>query len=227
MNFLPGWHPGFFAAGADQAANVVFVDSATSSTSTITAPADIQAGDLLVIASTASDDDGSPPSLVTPAGFTLATDETASFGSKASFRLTVHYKEAVGTEGGVAFNVMSSSDPYYNPDQNALMGVWRRTPAATTITLQDAENTSGGGVGTITASGGVTPLVAIAVGSQAVAAAGDPAVTMTPTRDGTIDNMSADNQIRLAYKVYNDMPANITLTDAISFFIHTMYFEMT
>jgi hypothetical protein len=231
MNFLPGWEPGLIIAAGEQETAIAFVNSSVSTGSTIIIPSGVQAGDLLVITHCGSDNDGSPPPNVTPSGFTLATTESQSAGSKFSWRHSVHYKLAVGTEGGTSVNVIQGNDGYLNPDQRSICMQFRRSPSAAGITLGDAETFDNAGWPTIEAATGAAPLVVLASVQLNVNndGANPNTVTLTPTADGRVDNGGApdDNVITTLYKLYLDTPQDVDFNTTFGYAGAGMYFSMT
>lgn len=235
MNFLPGWHPGFIAAGVQAIpTSITQVASATSTTGTLTAPANIQAGDLLVIVQRSSSDTSTPPSAVTPSGFLTANNVSNSTGGGKSFasRQIVNYKLATGAEASTNFSVMTGSDVDASIDQRSIMVVFRPNVPASAIVLADVEGAmSNGGVGpfTIASGSGIVPLVAIySFGGFDVSIS---APLSTPAEDGDVFNAAGNNNdISLSWKIYNTSPANvvtfnITSTDDAT--IQSMYFELS
>lgn len=91
-----------------------FIDSATATSGTLTLPAAIDAGDLLVIAHVTWDGSGggtfSAPTLVTPSGFTNKFNEAYPSADPARFnhRVVISCKIADGSEDGASVNVVSS-----------------------------------------------------------------------------------------------------------------------
>jgi hypothetical protein len=203
MNFLPGWSPGFLT-GKTALSSITQVLSATATTSTINFPGGIQAGDLIVFfdACFASGFAGTPAS-VTPTGFTLAQGNSGG-GAASPFtagRFNTWYKLATGSESG-ALTGMNDTTMY------KAMYVFRGNAPATAITLGGA----GGQLSdadpadvSVTASGGVAPLVVI--GSYASTGTVSPR-TFSTTKDGEIN---ANVRAYLAYKIYNSSPANSTI----------------
>lgn len=212
MNFLPGWQHGLLAL-TPPGPTVTFVASTTSVTNTITAPPAINAGDLLVIAHCGSDSDAAAPVDVTPTGFTLAVTDSVD-DPDFSNRLSIHYKVATGAEDSGVFSVIAGNDSFLATDQRSIFAVFRRTPAASTWSLNDGQP-GGGGSDTITSGTGDVPLVAIAASQDNLdGESGDPAdFTFTPTQDAIIANGgdNAENLLTLTYKIYNVSPADLTV----------------
>lgn len=194
-NFLPGMFPGGALIGA-VGIGVVFFDSAVSTAETITAPAGIQAGDLIVLADAGQT--AGAVTLVTPVGFTAL----ASFNPSATTGMVVSYKEADGSEGGTSITGINAT-----LDAKAL-AVFRRSPVATVITPSavNSEGTAGNPSSqNVAASGGVAPLVVI--GAYFGTAGVDPR-TFTPAADGEIN---PDTRLFLKHKIYNSAPQDTTV----------------
>lgn len=236
MNFMPGWEPGLIIAAGQQGTTVSFFNSSVSNASTITIPNGVQAGDLIIIAHSGSDDDGTPPANVTPSGFTQAVTASDNQASKFSWRHSVHYKLAIGTEGGTSVNVIQGNDSYNNPDQQSVCMVFRRSPAASAITLQAAESDVDGSneanVKSIPSSAGAVPIVVIGtihgnVDSSDLDAAD---ISLSPTQDGRIPSGAdaSDNLTIAVYKIYNSAPADVTLVESANYYaLASMYFELS
>lgn len=233
MNLLPGWHPGIVIAGASQAAaTIALVASSVSVTTSITIPVGVQAGDLLVIWHIGVNDDYNdpPPSDVTPSGFTPVGSDTASVFKEVNWRASLHWKMANGTEGGTSVNVVQGQDGFTSPNERSICAVFRRTPAAVSITAHDPRvdaSSSGSGVSqtTIDAGGGVVPLVAL----DCVAGAGYEDLDIAavyPT--GAINNPASgtgDNPVSIPYYIQNFVAAN-QLTSSGWSAQGSVYFEM-
>lgn len=235
MNFLPGWHPGFFAAGS---ANDVldFVDFTFSSAATIAHPASVLAGDLLFIVHCGSDEDATAPAQVTPSGYTLLGTATDSSGG-VSLRLSVHYKVAAGTEGGTSVNVINGNNTYISPNQQSFCLQYRRDPtpiaSINVVDLSQAADIDAALLDeTITASAGAAPLIAIAAGQV------NPFDFSTGNADSIImagsteSVLSADGEANgLAWygKISQpaDTPANVSVTAGDAYALICAYVEIT
>lgn len=126
----------------------------STTTSSITLPASISAGDLLIISHSAGNGSGTPAA-VTPSGFTLAGTYTSSFG-----RQSLHWKLALGTESSASVSILSGTSY-----QRGLAVQFRANEAITAVTagspvgqITDSNPTSKN----ITASASSSPLVVIA-----------------------------------------------------------------
>lgn len=189
---------GYGGAAADP--EIAFFGSANSAASTtITLPASINAGDLIVLLDRV--EAASLPSKVIPTDFTEILDTAGSL-----HRQTSSYKIAVGTEGGTAITGMSASGATF-ADKVAL--VFRGTPAITGVTVGDPEQTDTSGnptALTCSASSGTPPLVVL--GGYGSTGAIDPR-TFSTTKDGEVT--TASTRLYLAYKIYNLAPADTTI----------------
>lgn len=193
-------NPYMFAATLSQVLSATSVDSAT-----ITAPDGISAGDLLVLLDGAWDNGGAPPASVVPSGFTSI--DTATTGTTSASRVTMSYKVAAGTEGGTSLTGLPPAD---GGAAKALY-VFRRSPAATSVSLSSPTSQATDGdpaAQTIAASGGGLPLVALAGYSSSSI---DLARTFSPTQDAEIGADGNVVDVRLAYKIYNSAPEDITI----------------
>ena len=183
--------------------SIAVFDSATSTGETIDVPADVEAGDLIVLLDKAYEAFGSAPSTVIPSGFTSISNLTS--GDPLFIRQILSYKLAVGTEGGTTLTGMTES---FGATSKALY-VFRRTAAASSLNLStpNEQITSGNPTSqNVAASGGSVPLVVIgAYGTRTETL--DPR-TMSPAKDGEIN---PDVTLYLAYKIYNSSPANVSV----------------
>lgn len=197
-SFLPGMFPG----AGNAAPSIAFVASATSTASTIVAPADIQAGDLIVMAD-AGQSTGAV-TRVTPTNFT----SLASFAPSGTTGMVFSYKKAVGNEGGTNITGMNTPGP-----MRKAMLVLRRSPAAATVTPSavNSEGTTGDPSSqNAAASGGTPPLVVLAA---YFSTAGVTTKVFSPAADG---NASPNSGLSLDYKIYNTAPQDTTIDEADS-----------
>ena len=199
MSFLPGMHPGFIAAAAELT-TLSFFASSTSEIATITLPANIEAGDIIVLFD-AGNEAGIPTSVV-PTGFTSIFDVGTEIGVIDARRIA-SYKIAVGTEGGTNITGMNSGEM----EKVAL--VFRGNIPVTSVNVADiaTEATSGNPAAqVINASGGAVPLVLVGcVNSLTNLGASD---SFSPAADAVVST-GADTNVY--YKVYNSSPADHTL----------------
>lgn len=175
---------------------LAFRSSATSTGSTIVAPSDIVAGDLLVMYDNVSAT--TIPTSVVPTGFTSILNNTVS----TNRRVICSYKIATGSEAGTTITGLSGTGGAL-----AKILIVFSTNGATTGTVKsiqyeqtDADPTAQ----TITSGSGVSPLVSIGFLRNA---SGTPVSSMTPTQDGSVV-VTAHTGF---YKIYNSSPANVTV----------------
>lgn len=230
MSFLPGWHPGIVIAGASQAAaTIALVASSVSVTTSITIPVGVQAGDLLVIWHIGVNDDYNdpPPSSVTPSGFTLVGSDTDEVFKEVNCRASLHWKMAAGTEGGNSVNVVQGQDGFTSPNERSICAVFRRTPAAVSITAHDPRvdaDFDGVAQTTVDAGAGNVPLVVL----DCAAGAGYEDFDISAVFPGAINNPASgtgDNPIAIAYVIQNSIAAN-ELTASGWSAQGSVYFEM-
>ena len=194
---------GATTAGAAAVTSIVKQAEATSTTSTITAPADIIAGDMLVLLDRAHG--SSLPTDVTPTGWTTLNNQS----NGSTTRQNLSYKLAVGTEASSSITGMNGADNNWK-----IMQVYRPNVAATTLT-------AGGGVGTITngdpaaqtitSSAGAAPLVVFGGYGVNDANVIDPrtfTVGGSAAKDGETANST---ELYLAWKIYNTSPADVVI----------------
>jgi hypothetical protein len=192
--------------------SITQVLSATSTATTITAPSGIQAGDLIVMADCAGG--VSTPTDVIPTGFTGIETNTTPITS----RMRCSYKLADGSEGGTSITGMAATG--FGSVAKAIY-VFRGDFPASSLTLADVETqgTSGNPTAqTVSASGGIAPLVILGFYAEAdTSAAVNPrtfTVAGSPAKDGELQstsNASLDIDLWIAYKIYNSAPQNASI----------------
>lgn len=216
MSFLPGCFPAIFAAAEAAAVTSLAVQSSnTSSAQTITGPADIAAGDLLVLYDMAVDSPA--PSAVVPTDFTIVTNVSDSI-----LRGIISYKIADGSEASASLTGMNGA----TQNRKALY-VFRGDVAINTVSPQSVNQPAPTGgdptAQSVTAGSGAVPLVVIAgYGSSGII---DPR-TFSTTKDGEIN---PNTNMYLAYKIYNSSPANTTIDmadEGVSNNLHSFYLEV-
>lgn len=170
--------------------------SATSTASTITVPASVIAGDVLVLFDRPIS--SGTPSNVTPTGWSVGNNQVIT-----NFRMNISYKLAVGADAGATVTGMNG-----NVSNAKMMYVFRPNIAALVLTLGNPQGgASSGAVSvTTTAGSGVAPLVVIGAWSQNGSISSR---TMSPAKDGEIN---ASSSAYLGYKIYNTSPANVTVS---------------
>jgi hypothetical protein len=179
------------------------IASATSTATTITGPAGIEAGDLLVLVDRAENISG-VPTLVTPTGFTSINN----LSDGAFNRVNLSFKIADGSEASASITGMAGTDYV-----TKAMYVFRGDVAIAAASPQSVagEQTAGNPAAqNVAAASGTPPLVVIATYS-AYADPVDPR-TMSPAKDGEV-SVSVDTQAVtwLAYKIYDASPADVSV----------------
>jgi hypothetical protein len=179
------------------------VASATSTAQTITGPAGILAGDLLVLWDHASNSTTTIPTAAVPSGFSTVTNDTLVAGVGFGSRNIASIKIATGVEASASLTGMTGT----NVIRKALY-VFRGDVAITSAMALDAasEYTDGDPASqTVNASGGTPPLVVI--GCYRSADVLDPR-SFSPAKDGEINPTTT---LYLAYKIYNASPQDVTI----------------
>lgn len=188
--------PGFIKSA--RVGSITFHASATSGGDTITVPATVIAGDILVLHEWG---DGNPTG-GTPTGWTTIAD----IGGMSDERVVASYKLAVLADAGASITGLLSGGS--SPDEFKVMAVFRPDVPAALLTLADvaSEVADDPSAQVINASGGTPPLVALGFYKG-----GTP--SMSPTEDGTVTGPDGFPPIK--YKIYNSSPADVTV-DATS-----------
>lgn len=195
-----------FGSAVVAARRLEFLDSATSTAATITCPAGVIAGDLLVLYDVAYRGSGILPTLVTPTGFTSITNDT---GLSNDTRFNTSYKIAIGTEGGTSITGMNA----LNNNDKMLVAFRPTTPIASvavgSTAFQKTANDPTAQV--VTSAGGTPPLVVF--GQYSTWNATLSPRSFTPSKDSEISSIS--NAVRfnnwLAWKIYNSGLQNVTV----------------
>jgi hypothetical protein len=195
MRFQPG-----FYGKAPLVTSLAFQTSATNeNTGSITGPASIQAGDLLVLLDYAAVTP-SPPAATVPSGFTQITTATGGLS-----RVVLSMKKATGAEASASLTGMIG-----NIGDAKLLYVFRGNVPITVIQALSVGQQStdlNPTAQVVTASGGTPPLVVI--GAYSSSGTVSPR-TFTPAKDGEINTTNTGDQW-LAYKIYNASPADVTI----------------
>lgn len=180
-------HIGFFASAV-----------ATDGDPTVTAPAGILRGDLIVLLDRVSQT--GLPTAVVPSGFT----QIRSDNDGSSVRMIPSYKIALGTEGGTSITGMAAG----SFEDGKALAVFRGNVPISGVSIASSAGQITNGNPTsqnVTAASGVSPLIVI--GGYASNAAVNPR-TFTPAKDGEIN---PDTLLYLAYKIYNADPADTAI----------------
>lgn len=189
------------ATGGDPLTSIVQQASATSAAATIVCPADIQAGDLLVLSDNAFNFSGSPTAVI-PAGFTSIVN-TVLTGGVGVQRAIISYKIANGSEASATLTGMDADL------ERKILLVFRGDIAIASASpnVFGAEGTTGDPVQqNVSASGATSPLVILASYASVLNAI-DPR-TFSPAKDGEV---AGDTAFYLAWKIYNSSPSDVTV----------------
>jgi hypothetical protein len=194
---LPGWMPG---GGISRPIPVISLfGQATSAAATITLPASIAAGDLIVLLDRARNSNLSSPATVVPSGFTSVSDVNDAF----AFRQIVSVKLATGSEGGASITGMSG-----NAQNSKIVAVFRKDTVTTSLNILDVEgfaSLSGNPPAqTVNCSASGQPLIVF--GCYGVLS-GAPTRTFTPAQDAEI--VQATTWLR--YRAYPAAPVDTTV----------------
>jgi hypothetical protein len=185
--------------GQQPVTTLTFVDSATSTGTTITIPAGAQEGDIAVLADFQVT--GSGPTLVTPTNWTNIVDTANAFSL-----LATSYRELPSGAGGTNVTGMTVAG---GEVCSKVMLVFRPDSSASAITPSAFnEETTGGNPAeqTVSASGQAVPLIVL--GILAAENTTNPAFsTASPAFDDTVPS----NDLRFGYKIYNSSPADHTI----------------
>ena len=184
------------AARVQRSLSIAFRSSANSTTTTLTAPSDIVAGDLLIWYDN-SLNFSTFPTAVVPTGFTQISTTT----NATNRRIISAYKIAVGGDASATITGMS----FLNAGVKGLIVFSTNGATSAAVFDADIQNTDGDPTAqTVTSSSGTPPLVVIGLIRNQTAN-----YSMTPTEDG-VATFSAGQQFGL-YKIYNSSPANVTV----------------
>jgi hypothetical protein len=184
------------AGGPPVVATLSHVADTTSTTATITAPATINAGHILVLWDS-SFTSGAVPAKVIPAGFT----EIVSIAT-VNLRSTASYKLCDGTEDGATITGQAGTYP-----EKAIMQ-FRGDIAATSITVVDLASEATAAdptTQTCNASGGVVPLIVFGLYGNGTSIT---TRTFSPAEDAEV---SVSVSTKAKYKIYNSSPADTTV----------------
>jgi hypothetical protein len=176
------------------------VNAGVSTSDTITAPAGIQAGDLIVLYDTRN-------AVITPAapsGFSIAVSTSSGITA------VISYKISAGTESGTTITGMTGTSVTYN----MLLAVFRGNQLIKAVTVGSAnqQNTAGAPTNqSCTASGGLPPLIIVASYHNDSTGTAISPRGFSPAADGEI---TSNTHNFLDYKIYNVSPADTTISMA-------------
>jgi len=178
------------------------------SVSTITFPASIISGDLIVLQDSAA---GSSAPSVTPSGFTqIGTSLT--FSNTNSYRSNLWYKIATGTESG-SLTVMAGV--FDTTSTWSEMAVFRGSGVITGVSVNSSAQqgtSSTPTTQTVTSGSGLVPLIVLGGYGDLIDVPPNGVVNtrgMSPSKDAEI---SAHASQYLAYKIYNSSQANVDVS---------------
>lgn len=189
-----------------------------STTGSLTLPATIAAGDLLVIIAFADSGSGTPAD-VTPSGFT----EIGTFTSAAT-RDSLFYKIADGTEDSASVSVLTGSG-----QQASLVVQFQANEAITAVTAGSSvgECTDGNPTSkTITASSGAAPLVVIATWANVTTSSAISPRTQSPA----MTEVNATTHMYLGWLFYASSPVDQSFDmadEGISNSLNGAYLQLT
>jgi hypothetical protein len=180
---------------------VSFVDSATSTSSTVTIPAGASIGDLAVLFDDGSNSSGAPAEVV-PTGFTQI-GASLSIGGVGGSRSVVSYKILAAGEPGSSITGVNGD----LRNQKVILVFHSNLSAfvSATPSTWNGELTSGNpALQTVSASGQAAPLLVL---GQAYVTTATPASfsTASPAFDATV---GTTNSLLAGYKIYNSSPAD-------------------
>jgi hypothetical protein len=200
-SLLPGTNPGLIVR-AGRVASISFHASATSTTSSITGPATIQAGDLLVLSDHSYRSDSATPNAIVPSGFTQIHNDVDPGGTNRS-RHILSYKIADGAEASASITGLSGGT------LGKVLLVFRGNVKISSVTI-GSPVTSGitddnPASQSIAASGGTAPLVVLSAYYSNGAI--DPR-TFSTTKDAEVNSAAYHY---FAYKIHNSAPADTSI----------------
>lgn len=193
-----------YVFGAAGLTTLSFISSTTSNAQTVTAPATINPGDLLILFDN-TDRLGSTPPSVVPTGFTQIVTYIGDDGF-VFYRGLISYKIAIGNEDS---STITGMNLFFSGCYKCLLQ-FRGDIAITSITANsiDATYTEGDPASrVIPSASGIVPLIDFAeyfCNSDPINAA---TRTFSPAADGEINS---SNFQYVKYKIYNSSPSDIT-----------------
>lgn len=195
---------------AATARNVFFTLSASDGTvtSSITVPAGVQQGDLLIVYNHAYNTTGTIPTAATPSGFTQVYNSSlANASGSISARAISSYKLALGNESGTSLTCMTANF------MAVFILVYKTNSVSPNLTLL---YTGSGGGANMTNANPTDYTLSLSAQNKPVLAIGacfnqtDTQISFSPAPDTQIP---ASNSIyRLAPKIFNSSPSNFSVT---------------
>ena len=193
----------------------------SSTTATFTAPASINAGDLLVAVCRGANSGIDAPADSVPSGFT----EIATLsGTNAGRRMTYSYKIADGTEDSEVLDSIAADDTWIN-----LLVQFRADEPITAVAVQSivSQLTSNNPTSkTVTSATGAVPLLAITTWMDSPTSSDISPRTQSPA----LTELSDNTHLYLGYKFYSSSPADVTFDmddEGSSNALVGWYFELT
>lgn len=179
--------------------SLAYVTVATSSLSTITGPAGIVAGDVLVLYDRAINTSGAPTS-ATPSGF-VADPDLVEVSTDGLGRAIISTKIATGAEASASLSGMAGTS-----NQLKILYVFRpKRPITSIAVIAPAADFQNGDPAdqVVNISAQTKPLVVIG----AYAGSGGGGRSFSPTQDGA----NTLSFIEARWKIYNRVPADVTV----------------
>jgi hypothetical protein len=195
-----------------------------SAAGTITAPATVVAGDILVLFQVSEVIGATPPTAVVPSGFTSWADQTYSAGGSAG-RAILCYKLADGTESGATLTGM---DDQFDRKVMFCFEAAAGSLFASTPTLTDT-NTGNPASQNVDCSGALNPVLVIGAYNSGTNVSPR---TMSAAKDGERSSLGATSGTTgltwLAYKIYNSSPVDVSVDmddEGTAHFLFSGYLE--
>jgi len=200
--------------------------TATSTSSSITVPASVQQGDLLVLADWADNDDGTTiPTDVVPSGWTGVAEEGASSNVVDPYAARFRLSAKIAGPSDASASVTGMND-----DQELkIIVVFRPSRALASISplgavgvMSGESNPSGDD---IAALGGSAPLVVIgafaALGSAGAPNLSSRSLSASDGEQTAVIVAETAPRMYLAWKIYNTAPANVSIDIGDEGFLNT------
>lgn len=185
-----------------------FVGYSTSNTSSISPHGSAAVGDIAILFDRACQSGATPPTSVTPTGWTGVVDHGWTDGSNSN-RLVVSIRKLTSTSSVTGMNG--------NNGNSKQMMVFTPSKALASFSIHGSSpyydvTNSGGGTPSVSvnAGGGTSPLIVL--GSDSGRGSPTPNLDSSPALDDTNDYTDGNLKHRVGYKVYNDSPTNHSLS---------------
>lgn len=205
---LGAFVPGFLAAKIDVPLDIVFVDSKTGTTVSITPPQSVLANDLLFIFNLAGNASGTLITAVTPSGFTNITNRLGSSGNVVRRGMS-HFKIAAG--GETSWTGMTATAQWWTCLQ------FRPTKAPSSVDTSSWNSASTTNPSNASLPSGAAPYIAFGIDTHTSA----PGQSWSgATEDGTV----SVGDINLKYKVFSVGGSAITIDWTPTTVVHTQHY---